>query len=528
MKKFKLLWQTIKYLKLIQIRYRLFYFVRGKLRRLVKHKQNFTLQPKETVNLTFDSQYFFGPASTNNTFTFLNKEKSFSAIDWDFEDFGKLWAYNLNYFEYVVSPDGKNVDHNNSLIEAFIADLKNRRNGLEPYPTSLRGINWVKYFSAYHINRPAFDNALYVQYNILLQNLEYHILGNHLLENGFSLLFGAYYFNDNRLFKQANKIITTELEEQTLQDGAHFELSPMYHQIILYRVLDCIQLLQKNKGLDHDDRLLSFLTQKASLMLGWLQNITFSDGTIPMVNDAAFGIAPDSTFLLDYAQSLEVGIQKTVLSASGYRKINTNGDEWLVDIGQVGPSYQPGHAHSDILNTLLHVDGAPFLTEVGTSTYDKDAKRQQERSTSSHNTSQLDNFEQSEVWGGFRVARRAKCTVIMDTISAISASHNGYQSHGITAKRSWSFQDKEVVITDELLNNTDLSGFTYWHIHPDRSIKQIDEQTIQIDHVTLQVKGAEKVTLENYDFANGYYQSLTGTKIIIHFTSSVSTHITKS
>ena len=32
-----------------------------------------------------------------------------------------------------------------------------------------------------------------------------------------------------------------------LEDGGHFELSPMYHQIMLFRVLDCIQLLKLNQ-----------------------------------------------------------------------------------------------------------------------------------------------------------------------------------------------------------------------------------------------------------------------------------------
>ena len=80
----------------------------------------------------------------------------------------------------------------------------------------------------------------------MLNNLEYHLLGNHLLENGFSLLFGAYYFQDETIYKIAKKIVVSELEVQILADGSHFELSPMYHQILFHRVLDCIQLIKLN------------------------------------------------------------------------------------------------------------------------------------------------------------------------------------------------------------------------------------------------------------------------------------------
>ena len=42
-------------------------------------------------------------------------------------------------------------------------------------------------------------------------------------------------YSQNRLTKGA-EIIKKELEDQVLNDGGNFELSPMYHSIILYRI----------------------------------------------------------------------------------------------------------------------------------------------------------------------------------------------------------------------------------------------------------------------------------------------------
>ena len=56
----------------------------------------------------------------------------------------------------------------------------------------------------------------------------------------------------------------------------------MYHQIILSRLLDGIQLIKLNSEWKKDD-LLSFLEAKASLMISWLHNITYKNGNIPMV-----------------------------------------------------------------------------------------------------------------------------------------------------------------------------------------------------------------------------------------------------
>ena len=88
------------------------------------------------------------------------------------------------------------------------------------------------------------------------------MLGNHLLENAFSLLFGAYYFQDEKLYNKSKDLLISELNEQVLKDGAHFELSPMYHQIILLRLLDSIQLIKLNSEWKKDD-LFSFLEAKS-------------------------------------------------------------------------------------------------------------------------------------------------------------------------------------------------------------------------------------------------------------------------
>ena len=100
--------------------------------------------------------------------------------------------------------------------------LKELKNANEPYPTSLRGMNWVKFLSIHNLEVRSLDRFLYSQYRILLDNLEYHILGNHLLENGFSLLLGGYYFKGSELYLKGVEIMSIELREQILSDGAHF------------------------------------------------------------------------------------------------------------------------------------------------------------------------------------------------------------------------------------------------------------------------------------------------------------------
>jgi hypothetical protein len=70
--------------------------------------------------------------------------------------------------------------------------------------------------------------------------------------------------------------------------------------------------------------------------------------------------------------------------------------------------YQPGHAHCDLLSFELDLGGAPLVVDAGVSGYEGDPLREYARSTRAHNTVSIGGREQSEVWGTFRVARRAE------------------------------------------------------------------------------------------------------------------------
>lgn len=228
MQKLARLFNTVKYLKFIQVYFRLFYFARARFRRASGFKYSFTKESHFVTPLNLIDSCESYSTYKDGEFTMLNLSKKFDdKIDWNYSGYGKLWTYNLTYFEYLK------VKEDVSLIYDFCDHIESLKDGLEPFPISLRGINWIKFLTKYQIKDKKIDDSLFAQYYILMNNLEYHLLGNHLLENGFSLLFGAYYFQDEILYKKAKEILTKELDEQILKDGAHFELSPMYHQIML-------------------------------------------------------------------------------------------------------------------------------------------------------------------------------------------------------------------------------------------------------------------------------------------------------
>nr|WP_299171062.1 alginate lyase family protein [uncultured Allomuricauda sp.] len=463
----------------------------------------------------------------NKVFRFLNLVKSFEgAIDWNFRDYGKLWTYNLNYFDFL---NQNQIDKNEalSLIVNYVEHDNILKDGIESYPISLRGINWIKFLSINKVQNSKINLKLYHHYLRLKGNLEYDLLGNHLLENGFSLLFGAYYFKDEKFYEIAHQILTEELEEQILNDGAHFELSPMYHQILLHRVLDCINLVKSNSW--KQNKLDSFLINKGTKMLGWLEAITYRNGNIPMVNDCAYDIAPSSNQLFEYANYLKIPFGKVVLKESGYRKFLGKNYELFVDVGNIGPDYQPGHAHSDTFSFELYLNQQPLIVDVGTSTYEKNEKRQIERQTSSHNTVMIDGGDQSQVWDGFRVAKRAKITDLKERMDAISAAHDGYKSIGVRHERHF-YVKKNIIINDKILGagNRKIESQAFFHIHPSVNDLVVKNNRIVFGGIgtSLSFEGKiNNIRLSEYEYCIGFNRTTIGQKICVTFSKELTTTI---
>jgi hypothetical protein len=456
-----------------------------------------------------------------NTFTFLNQKHTIEIpIPWDEPRYGKLWTYNLNYMEYLLQPEADKAT-GLKLIHDFIVNFSTNRTGKEPYTISLRGVNWIKFLSKHNINENEIDNCLYAQYIILMDNIEYHLMGNHLLENGFSLLYAAFYFKDLKMFLRTKKILKNELSEQILSDGGHFERSPMYHQLMLDRLLDGLNLLNNNLIFVDQIELQKLMLEKASLMLGWINGMSYSNGEIPLLNDTAKGVAPSTGQLMEYAYRLEVPIKKAVFGDSGYRSVNTSVYEARLDVGDIGPDYIPGHAHADTFSFELYLHGTPLIVDTGISTYEKNERRQFERGTAAHNTVQANGKDSSEVWGGFRVARRAYIKDLKEDNEGIQAMHDGYKYLGIIHKRTFLWNENQFEITDQILGKKSKNAIMRFHFHPDVQLEFMGNNVF-FEGGTLTFDGLMAISIRDFQYALEFNR-LTASKVIeVTFTDKLS------
>lgn len=445
----KLLLRTVRHLRTMQV-------VHQVLNRAHKHRYTVYDAPKHKMPAMVTSPIDKHISFEGKSFSFINLKNPF--LGWNYVGNGTLWTYNLNYFDFLNQP-GITANEGCKWIDRFIADIPTITWGLDPYPIALRGINWIKFFCKFpECAIREREDSLWSQYKLIEKKLEYHLMGNHLLEDAFSWYIGAVYYGDEAMKAKAYKLLTEQLKEQTLQDGAHYEQSVMYHCILLDRLLDCINF-------SPTDELKSY----AEVQLGWLKSICYKDGSIPMMNDAALGIAPTMEEIEDYAKRLGVTCEPTALGASGYRKMANDTWEATIDIGNITASYQPGHTHADTFNYELRLEGKPFIVDTGISTYDKTSRRQYERSTKAHNCVVVDGKDSSEVWGGFRVGKRCQVKVIKDEACQIEASHNGFEK---TCTRKFAITDESFSIDDYY----DGEAISYIHL-----IKDADTTRIHIE-----------------------------------------------
>ena len=121
---------------------------------------------------------------------FLNTEHEIlKSADWNSFEISKLWLYNLHYFDDLNAEGGASrAEWHRDLIARWIAENPpGFGNGWEPYPLSLRIINWIKWALSGHALDKAARNSLAVQTRFLAQRLEHHLLGNHLFANAKAL-----------------------------------------------------------------------------------------------------------------------------------------------------------------------------------------------------------------------------------------------------------------------------------------------------------------------------------------------------
>ena len=416
-------------------------------------------------------------------FHFLNRTVAFSGrIDWQAPGESRLWRYNLHYFDYcwdLILAEAGGEDQESYLCFRFLTEDWLSQNptaqgvGWHAYPLALRVVNWIyaalafqRWLAQDDSFRGRFLASLYSQCRFLADHLEWDCRGNHLLEDGKTLLTAGLFFSGPEAegwFCRGARLVWQALEEQILADGGHYERSPMYHAIVLQDYLE-IYALYRARGL----ALPAGAISKLQAMVDFFVGLRHPDGEIPLFGDAAFGIAPGLEDLLPLAAvaladsryrwpghafgpfavfllgesgrrafaELEPGPEATFgesrfFPASGYFILGDHqGNALILDGGEFGPDEVPAHGHCNTFGYELSVAGQRVVVDSGVETYEPGRWRDYYRSTRAHNTLMVGGIELSETWMAFRVGRRARLRQVQGAIhpevAYFEGTHDGF------------------------------------------------------------------------------------------------------
>lgn len=422
------------------------------------------------------------PQSADNLsrgrFSFIGRKHDFGPqVDWEAPGQLRLWQYNLHYFDWLWSLLGeKNEDAHWDTAKTLTLDWFAHHSasrsacGWEPYPVSLRLLNWSLLYGVRYREEvkqdPGFRGKLLEslgqQVGWLERNLETHIQANHLLENVAALTCVALVFDGpdrTRLHDRMIPMLRDQLREQILPDGMHYERSPMYH----LRVLWLLEVLSRIS----DEEVGRMARQPLAAMKRALGCLRHPDGGIALLNDAAIGIYQDSW-------RGENGPGPWSLPDAGYYGFrNLKGDYLIADAGAIGPNHQPGHAHADLLGFELSLSGHRAITDSGVGTYKAGKQRSFDRSTAAHSTVEVAGRDSVEVWGGFRVGRRTVPTVLRwepgEEGVLLEAEHAGYRHLPSRARhrRVFQWEADQLIIRDRIFARRQVEIASRIHLAPE-------------------------------------------------------------
>lgn len=401
---------TVRHLKPVQV-----------LNRAVRFARPLVDVPPASTGSTLKRRRPVAPAGPKcgtfdgRAFSFLNRSLPWEGADrWHPAAADDLWVYHLHYFQYLWGVSEREAS---GLIADWIASNDRPQTfAWDPYPTSLRVREWIEWLLGHPQADAAFQErvtrSLTQQIEALRRRLEFHLLGNHLLENAITLCWAGLSVDGPHAaswLREGVEVLRRELGRQLLADGTHDERSPMYQAILAEALLRLAEVAAQSEGAGADE-VCRLAGRAGRRLLSSLACLVHPDGTYALLNDASMGVAPSFDSLCRRFDFRPPSGDRDdwALNAAGYFGSRDRRGTYLVfDAGAIGPDHQPGHGHADTLSFELSNRGRRVVTDTGVYTYAPGPNRQYDRSTAAHNTIEIDSRDQSELWGAFRCARRA-------------------------------------------------------------------------------------------------------------------------
>ncbi|WP_311210874.1 MULTISPECIES: heparinase II/III-family protein [unclassified Aeromicrobium] len=226
---------------------------------------------------------------------------------------------------------------------------------------------------------------------VLSRNLELELMNNHT-ERNLAALTLYYCACGVHAPARIDSLVQRVMGATILDDGTQVERSAMYQGLSVMSLEIFAQAEALSPRTRSTARALAAKATEAWAVL------THSDQDIALFNDSWWGETPRCSEATGVPPA-----PRGWLPSGGYLKFAGADVTTLMDLGAIGPSWNPGHGHEDALSLEVDVRGRRLLVDPGTSTYDAGAQRQAERAAETHNAPRFIDASTATFTGSFRV-----------------------------------------------------------------------------------------------------------------------------
>lgn len=461
-------------------------------------------------------------------------------IDWrlpasDTDALMASWQVNLHYMEFL---EGVDDDAFMAIVGSWIAENPLRASdswacAWWSYNLSIRVVVWMQQIAA---RRPRLPDAfiasaatsLAQQLRFLERHLETDLRGNHLIRNLKALIWAGAFFTGpeaERWRRTGAALLAKELAWQILGDGCHYELSPSYHCQVMGDLLEVASVLEAG---DFKNELLATLDRMARVCV----LLTHPDGQVALFNDGGLGMAYPAATLLEAHAAMgrlppDTADGVFALSAAGFYGLRSDDEHFIVDCGPIGPDELIGHGHGDILTFEWSVGGRRIIVDQGTYQYAAGPRRDQSRSTASHNTVSIGDADMCAFFGAHRCGRRARPTVLKHRADVagfvLEGTHDGFdrlpgQPRHVRRFAAW---PGRVEITERIEGGRQLPGTAGLLLHPACRVEPDgDGVTVTNGPVVVRIASTASMTVEPAEWFPNLYTTLPTCRLRLAFAAT--------
>ena len=399
-----------------------------------------------------------------------------------------------------------------SWVEQNPLNEKTKHTTWRTIEAGLRGEYWCKAIQYFRDSKAVTDEVIECFYKTLVQHAEY-IIASH---SPYRLMSNWGVLEDHGLFvigmtlpptehkeayiQIALKHLETQIRMQVMNDGVHWEQSPMYHNEVLHCYLDVLILAQRNQ-IPISETMQEYIRKMAHTNIAWKKpnHHQFMQGDSddtdirdliskgaylfkdPVLKGAGFSI-------LDFESIWDLGIEaakqysnmQTEMPSFKSIALHDSGNyyirsDWSEDAnllhfhcGTLGA----GHGHSDKLHFDLVVNGEDVLMDAGRYNYVANANRYEFKDPSAHNTIMVDGEKFTickDSWECTKLSQPVKQQFVdTEQYAFVQGGHLGYMdmpSAVFVNRKIVHIKPDLYIIVDEMYTGGTHSYSNYFHFN---------------------------------------------------------------